>query len=130
MIARAIPLLFLAVFVGLLGCRDTLVDEPLPDTQAPPVDTTMTNELYLKGPLTLRVDETRNFRAEPLMGAERYQWFLSGGLGTVIGTPRDANFQFYDITGVDPGPVTLTVQAYDANDDVIGIGTKSITVVE
>lgn len=131
MIARAVPLLVLTVLLGLLGCRDALVDEPLPpDTQAPPADTTTVNEIYLKGPAALRVGETRNFRAEPLAGVNNYRWSLTGGFGVVSGVPGNAQLQNYDITGVDPGPVTLTVQAYDENSDVIGIGTKSLTVIE
>jgi len=131
MIARAVPLLFLTILLGLLGCRDTLVDEPLPtDTQVPPADTTTVNEIYLKGPVSLRVGETRNFRAEPLSNVESYRWSLTGGFGVVSGMPTDARLQRYDITGVDPGPVTLTVQAFDENGDVIGIGTKSISVTE
>jgi hypothetical protein len=131
MIARAVPLLFLTILLGLLGCRDTLVDEPLPtDTQETPADTSTINEIYLKGPVSLRVGETRNFRAEPLAGVDNYRWSLSGGFGVVSGTPVDARLQYYDITGIDPGPVTLTVQAFDENGDVIGIGTKSISVIE
>jgi len=131
MIARAVPLLFLAVLLGLLGCRDTLVDEPLsPDTQVPPADTTTINEIYLKGPVSLRVGSMQGYRAESLPDAVRYQWRLGDGTGTVIGDSDHPLQRLYDITGVSAGPVMLIVQAFDENSDVIGIGTKSISVIE
>lgn len=131
MIARAFPLTFLVLLLGLLGCRDSLVDEPMTPRAGEPAapDTTLQLEIYLKGPSELRVGETRNYRAQPLEGVENYRWSLTGGSGGVSGTPVHPTLQLYDITGVLEGPVVLTVQAF-ANDSVLlGTGTKTVMIL-
>lgn len=130
MTARALPLVLLVLFLGLLGCRDTLVDEPLPPgSEAPPADTATQNLIYLKGPAELRIGETRNYRAEPLDNAVSYRWALAGGTGVVSGVPVHEINRLYDITGVEAGGVTLLVQAFDANNAIIGTGSRSIVVL-
>lgn len=127
---RTAPLLLLAVMFGFLGCRDALVDEPLqPGAQTPPADSSTQNTIYLKGPEELQVDETRNYRAEPLQGAVEYRWSMVGGLGGVTGVTSDPLLRVYDITGVSAGIVQLSVRAYGEDDEVLGVGSKTVTVI-
>ncbi len=122
--------MLLALLLGLLGCRDALVDEPLPpNSEAPSTDTTTQSQMYLKGPAELGIGETRNYRAEPLDNAARYRWALAGGTGSVSGVPVHAIDRLYDITGEEEGSVTLIVQAFDANNAIIGTGSRSIIVM-
>lgn len=131
MTARALQLTLFVFFLSLVGCRDSLVDEPLTPGDGEPAttDTTQQLEIYLKGPAELRVGETRNYRAQPLEDVVTYRWSLTGGSGGVTGTPADPTLQFYNITGVHEGPVTLTVQAFANNSVLLGTGRKSVVIL-
>ena len=131
MTARATPLILLVLIIGLAGCRDTLVDEPLTPRASEPAspDTSTQLEIYLKGPAELRVGETRNYRAQPVEGVATYRWSLTGGSGSIVGTPVHPTLQFYDITGVLEGPIVLTVQAFGNNSVLLGTGTKSVSIL-
>ena len=124
---RTTSLLLLAVVFGLLGCRDSLVNEP-PGVQPPPADSSARNSIYLKGPTELQVGETRNYRAEPLADVVEYRWTLAGGRGEVTGATSDPLLRVYDITGVHTGVVQLYVKALGENDEVLGVGSKTVTV--
>lgn len=131
MTLRIASLLLLAVALGLTGCRDTLVDEPLPsDNQPPsPADSSAQRQMYLKGPDELRVGASGNYRAELMFGAVRYRWTLAGGTGGVTGEATDPLFRLYAITGVSEGSVQLYVSAYDEDNEVIGLASKTVAVI-
>lgn len=127
---RLAALILLTVALGLTGCRDALVDEPLPvGPQDPPADAQDYDTIYLKGPEQLRVGATANYRAEPLSDAVEYRWSLAGGTGQITGESSDPLLRVYDITGVEAGTVFLTVRAFGERNEILGVASKDIQVV-
>ncbi len=129
MTARRAPLLLLLGLFALAGCRDTLVDEPFQPNQPPSVDAPVANSIYVKGPVALGVGVTGNYRAEVVQGVVRYDWSQDSiDRGQVGGDPTDPLLRLYELTGIRSGTVRVTVQALDANNTVLAIGTKMISV--
>jgi hypothetical protein len=127
MTLRIAALALLTVALGLAGCRDALIDEPLPaDDEDPPTEMQLT--VYLKGPTELGVGMTTSYRAEAVPGAVSYLWLLTGGDGRVTGVPTDDQARLYDITGVSVGSVQLTVRAIGEGNELLGVGSKAIHV--
>ncbi len=126
---RRAPLLLLVGFFVLAGCRDALVDEPLQADPPAETPTSQENSIYLKGPSALRIGATANYRAEPIEEAVRYEWSQTSiNDGEVSGLSDDPLLRLFDVTGVSSGTVRLYVQALDANDAVLGVGTKTVLV--
>jgi hypothetical protein len=134
---RTASLLLFTIAFGLVGCRDALVDEPLPvdnppaDEQDPPAESSSAAPIYLKGPAELPLGATGNYRAEFASGAVTYEW-LATGEGHVTGRPSSSQGlpRFYDITGVNTGSVQLTVRAVGPNNELLGLASRTITITE
>jgi hypothetical protein len=127
---RIAALALFTVALGLVGCRDALVDEPLPaDTEEPSADSQEYDEIYLKGPEELPIGVTANYRAEPLEDVVEYRWSLAGGTGQITGESSDPQFRVYDITGVEAGSVLLTVRAVGERNEILGVASKEILVI-
>lgn len=126
---RRLLLLMLVGGFALTGCRDALVDEPLQAEPPPSEPTAQENAIYLKGPAALQIGATGNYRAEPVEGAVRYDWAQTSiNNGEVSGVSTDPRLRLFELTGVSSGTVRLSVQALDAENHVIGIGTKTVLV--
>lgn len=125
---RYASLVLLVAVLALAGCRDALIDAPLPTDTQLPGDSLAERSIYLKGPTELPVGVTSAYRAESLPDAVRYHWLLTGGDGQVTGTPTDTRARLYDITGEAYGSVRLTVRAIGANDELLGVGSKTVNV--
>ena len=74
MAARRVPLLFLLGLFALAGCRDALVDEQFQPENPPSVDAPVENSIYVKGPSSLGIGATGNYRAQAVQGVVRYEW--------------------------------------------------------
>lgn len=113
--------------LALVGCRDPLVDEPLPvgEEEEEPTDGNVASPMYVKGIDTLRIGQTAHFRAENVQGATDYRWLLVGGTGHVTGSrvPSDSLGRFFDITGREVGPVQLRVEALDEANAPLRVGS-------
>lgn len=129
MTARRAPLLLLLGMFALAGCRDALVDEPSQPNVPPLAPDPVENTIYVKGPGALAIDATGNYRAEPVQGVVRYDWSQDSiDRGQVSGEPSDPTLRLFALTGVRSGTVRITVQALDANNAVLGIGSRTISV--
>lgn len=129
MVARRAPLLLLIGLIALVGCRDTLVDEPIQPDTPPTAPTQTARPIYIKGPGVLGVGIAGDFYAERLLEAVRYDWSQdSVDRGQVSGSPNDASQRRFELTGVRSGTVRVTVLALDASNRVIGRGTRTISV--
>lgn len=131
-------LLLLALAFCVTGCRDSLVDEPLPVGEDPPVgveDPPPTGDpearsIYVKGFGSLRLNATGSYRAESMPDAVRYVWtYAPSSTGSVTGTPTGTYDRLYALTGARLGVVHIEVVALDARSQEIGVGTKTIEVV-
>ena len=129
MIVRRAPLLLMVGLVALIGCRDALVDESL-QAEAPPSGPTPTaNTMYVKGPDAIRVGEVGDYRAEPVHEAVRYAWSQESlDQGRVSGMASDPTFRLFALTGVRAGTVNITVEAFDADNQMIRVATRRIIV--
>jgi hypothetical protein len=115
----------LGLILAVAGCRDVLVDpQPIPQAPQGPAGA---QSLYLKGPTTLGVTSSGNYRAEFISGVDHYEWRALGEGTVSIGFPY-GDTRLPVITGSTVGPVDLVAEAYDANGVVIGIAFKPISV--
>lgn len=129
MTVRHAPLLLLLGLFTLVGCRDALVDEQLQLDDLPSAPAPVENSIYVKGPGSLGVGMSGNFRAEPVRGAVQYDWAQdSVDRGQVGGGPTDPTRRLFELTGVRAGTVRITVSALDASNRVLGVGTRTIFV--
>lgn len=129
MIARRAPLLLIFGLFTLVGCRDALVDEQPVAEDSPTETAPSENTMYMKGPATLRVGEARYYRAEPIREAARYAWSQeSFDEGRILGVPADTTNRFFELTGVQAGSVRVTVEAFDLNNQMIRVATRTILV--
>jgi hypothetical protein len=129
MTARRAPLLLFLGLFALAGCRDALVDEPFQADVPPSVSDPVENAIYVKGPGALAIDATGNYRAQSVPGVVRYDWSQDSiDRGQVSGEPTDPTLRLFALTGVRSGTVRITVQALDANNAVLGVGSRTIFV--
>jgi hypothetical protein len=114
-----------ALLLALAGCRDVLVDpQPVPQAPQNPGGTT---SLYLKGPSTLGVTLSGNYRAEYITGVHHYEWRALGEGSVSIGFPY-GDTRLPVVTGSSQGSVDLIAEAYNSAGDVIGVAYKPISV--
>ena len=114
-----------ALLLIVAGCRDVLVDpQPIPQAPQGPAGAT---SLYLKGPTTLGVTVSGNYRAEAIAGVDHYEWRALGEGSVSIGFPY-GDTRLPMVTGTSVGPVDLIAEAYDVQGRVIGVAFKSISV--
>lgn len=129
MAVRRVPLLLLLSLFALAGCRDALVDEQFQPENPPSVDAPVENSIYVKGPSSLGIGATGNFRAQSFPDAVRYEWSQdSNDRGQVSGEPSDPTLRLFELTGVRSGTVRITVLALDVNNTILAVGTRSISV--
>jgi hypothetical protein len=114
-----------ALLLIVAGCRDVLVD-PQPIPQAPQGPTSAPS-IYLKGPSTLGVSLSGNYRAQLVAGVDHYEWRALGEGSVQIGFPY-GDTRLPVITGAAVGPVDLIAEAYDAEGRVIGVAYRLVTV--
>jgi hypothetical protein len=118
-------LLSFALLLIAGGCRDVLVDpQPIPQAPQGPAGT---QPLYLKGPSSLGVSLSGNYRAELMPGVDHYEWRALGDGSVNIGFPT-GDTRLPRITGASPGSVELIAEAYNADGEVIGLAFKAIAV--
>ncbi len=128
---RRLTIVLFTLVLCLTGCRDALVDEPLPVGQEPPPQAEPADNarsIYVKGVETLALGTSSNYRAELLPAATRYTWLAANGEGEVLGRATDSLRRNYEIEALRQGDVVLVVRAYDAESRLIGRGTKTIRI--
>lgn len=123
----------LPLFAGLLlmtGCRDALVDanaslsEPTPVVEYP--------DMYFKGPDELALGGTGSYRVQAVNEATEYRWtFISAASGQLEGTVRadsQGMRRIFQGTAVEPGAVTISVVAYDAEGNLLASTAKRVLI--
>ena len=87
------------------------------------------NSIYVKGPGSLGIGATGNYRAEAVQGVVRYEWSQDSiDRGQVSGEPTDPLLRLFELTGVRSGTVRITVLALDASNTILAVGTRTISV--
>jgi hypothetical protein len=120
-------LLSLGLLLPAAGCRDAVVD-PLPDDvaeEAPPPSGSQIPTFYLKGPTTIDAYSSGRYRSEINPAAARYEWSIVGDAAASL--PDD---RITEISMRAPGTVELRVFHFDAEDELIGLARKSVTVTD
>lgn len=104
--------------LALAGCREGLLTDTGEPFDGPPA--------YVKGPATVLVGQTEDYRAEPILNAVRYRWSVRApDLATV--TPL-TDTRLATVTGRKVGSVEIVVDALDASDEILARGTRTLSV--
>ncbi len=124
---RLLPLLLALAVLG--GCREDLTGPDSvgnPPPASPPLDV---RSMYVKAPPVISEGEVVDVRAEPLAGAVRYDWTLSGE-GDANLSPNDpqGRRRVLAALGVQAGELLITARAFDADGELLAVGSKPVYV--
>ncbi len=130
MVSRSVPVLLLAALC-LIGCRDSLVDEPLDTAESPETEETGARPIYLKGPETIILGDSREFRVEPIQEATRYSWEIhdssSGRLSGHLEADNEGRDRIFLAEATRTGYVYLRVSVFD-DTSLIGVARKAVRI--